>query len=97
MWVVQIHRLVLEKDLKKMDVSDQKLILLAVEKKLTIDPERFGKPLTGELKGYYRLRVADFRVIYSIEKNILRVFVVKVGIRRDSEVYEEMRSRLKQL
>jgi len=97
MWEVRIHRLVLEKDFKKMDNSEQKKILLAIEKKLTLDPVHFGKPLTGILKGFFRLRVDDLRIIYTIEKQVLRVLVVKAGKRRDSEVYAEMENRISNL
>lgn len=34
----------------------------------------------------YRIRVGDYRVLYEIEDDVLRVLVVKVGHRRD--VYE---------
>ena len=32
----------------------------------------------------YRLRVGDYRIIYLIEKKILRIVVVKVKIRKDA-------------
>ena len=32
----------------------------------------------------YRLRVGDYRIIYLIEKKILRVIVVKVKLRKDA-------------
>jgi len=35
--------------------------------------------------GLYRVRVSDYRVIYSIEQEILTVLVIKIGHRR--EVY----------
>jgi len=31
----------------------------------------------------YRLRVSDYRIIYSIQKNILTIEIVSVGHRRD--------------
>ena len=41
------------------------------------------QPLTGELKGLFKLRVGDYRVIYSFsqEKNLLTVHLI--GHRRD--------------
>ena len=38
------------------------------------------KALTG---GAYRLRVGDYRILFTIETEILLVLVVKVGHRRD--------------
>ena len=44
-------------------------------------------PKAEKLKGRdaYRIRVSDYRIIYSIENNLLLVLVVSVGHRR--EVY----------
>ena len=33
---------------------------------------------------YYRIRVADYRIIYSIEDNILYIEVIKVAHRKES-------------
>lgn len=43
------------------------------------------KSLQGSQKGYLRLRVGDYRIIYRVEDERLLVFVVAVGHRR--EVY----------
>ncbi|MDP2940224.1 MAG: type II toxin-antitoxin system RelE/ParE family toxin [Candidatus Omnitrophota bacterium] len=97
MWQIKIHRLVLESDFKKLTTFQQKLILKAIKKKLSLDPEGYGKPLSGEYAGLWRLRVEDYRVIYRILKEQVVVLVIKIGIRRDSKVYEELFSRLKKL
>lgn len=31
-------------------------------------PEQFGKPLRGELKGFWRYRVRDYRILCRLEK-----------------------------
>jgi len=51
------------------------------------NPEQFGKPLRGELKGFWRYRVRDYRILCRLEKKILIVIVVAVGHR--SAVYED--------
>ena len=93
MWSVQIHPLVFKEDFSKIDRAAQQRIIKAVYKKLAIAPEEYGKPLTSSLKGYWRLRVDDYRVVYRIEKERVQVFVIKVGIRRDDEVYRQASSR----
>lgn len=60
-------------------------IKAAIETKLTSHPLEFGKPLRYSLKGARRLRVGDWRVIYTIESAGV-VVVVKIGQRR--EIYE---------
>lgn len=97
MWEVKIHHLVVDEDFKKIDKPAQTLILRTINKKLTLAPEKYGAPLRNALKGYWKLKISDYRVIYRIEENLVRVLVLKVGIRRDEEVYKEMFLRLKKL
>ena len=97
MWQIKIHRLVLESDFKNIPFLQQKFILNAVQKKLSLDPQAYGKPLRGEFSRYWRLRVEDYRVIYRILHEEVLVLVVKVGIRKDDRVYQEFFSRLRKL
>ena len=57
-------------------------ITRAIEQRLAADPFGLGKPLQYKLKGYRRLRVGDWRVIYTIDgKNVL---VHRIVLRRDA-------------
>lgn len=38
----------------------------SIESKLTLAPHQFGEPLRRTLKGYWKLRVGDYRVIYKL-------------------------------
>lgn len=97
MWQIKIHRLVIDEDFKKIGKHDQSVILKTIYKKLSIAPEKYGDPLFFELKGYWKLKISHYRVIYRMEKDIIRVLVLKVGIRRDETVYKEMLLRMKKL
>lgn len=97
MWNIVIHRLVLSEDFKKIDPPSRRLILKSIYKKLRKDPESYGSPLLGEYKGYWKLKVAHYRVVYRIIKDQIMVIVIKVGIRRDDEIYNELIYRLKKL
>jgi len=44
----------------------------AIEKRLLTDPVKFGIPLRSTLRGYRKLRVGDYRVIYKIEEKIVK-------------------------
>ncbi|HLO89079.1 MAG TPA: type II toxin-antitoxin system RelE/ParE family toxin [Nostocaceae cyanobacterium] len=44
------------------------------------------KALKGDYAGLYRYRIGDYRVIYSIEDQLVQVFVMAIAHR--SEVYE---------
>ncbi|MBF0337270.1 MAG: type II toxin-antitoxin system RelE/ParE family toxin [Nitrospirae bacterium] len=49
--------------------------------KLGENPYGEGKALDGKLKGKYRLKVGDYRVIYTIKEST--VWIISVGHRRD--------------
>jgi len=91
---VLIDELVLKKDFKKIDTTGQQRIIKTIRKKLTIKPKEFGKPLVGDLKGYWKLRIGEYRVIYEIEEEKVLVYVILVGYRRDEEAYKKVITRL---
>ena len=96
-WTVRFQALVYPEDLRKINYIDQQKILKAIETKLTVDPVNYSRPLTAQLKGYWRLRVMDYRVIYRISKNIVEVLIIKIGPRKDGLVYDECLLRIKKL
>jgi mRNA interferase RelE/StbE len=49
------------------------------------DPRRLGKALTGELQGFWRYRVGEYRLICELGDHEILVLVVELGHRR--EVY----------
>lgn len=60
---------------------------------LSHEPDKQGKPLTGELAGYRSLRAVGqrYRILYCVEKEQVAVFVVALGIRRAGsrqDIYE---------
>ena len=97
MWKIKIHRLVIEEDFKKIDKKDRIIILRTIYKKLSVAPEKYGSPLRSPLKGYWKLKISHYRVIYRIDKNTIMVLVLKVGLRREEEVYKEMLQRIKKI
>ena len=59
---------------------------------LAHDPELKGKPLWDELSGFRSIRAIGqrYRIIYKVDRGIVTVFVVAVGIRKEgdrSDVY----------
>ena len=55
---------------------------------LEVDPSRHPniKPLVGALKGLFRFRVGDYRIVYQIDVKSEIVYVVRIAHRR--EAYE---------
>lgn len=84
MWSVQWDDRAV-KELRKLDKAAQKVILRYLKNHIASedDPRRFGKALLGDKKGFWRYRVGDYRLICSIEDNILNVLVLAVGHRKD--------------
>ena len=66
------------KDLKKVDKNSAERIIRELESKLPSDPE-IGEALTGQFKGMYKLRIGDWRVIYSIHPE--SVLILRIGPR----------------
>lgn len=92
---VVFDSLVYKADFKRIDNVGQKTILKAIRKKLTTNPDKYGEALTYELKGPWKLRVGDYRVIYEIRNEQVMAYVIMVGYRRDEEVYKEAARRLR--
>lgn len=74
------------KDYERIPPAIREIIRKAIEKKLTVDPVNFGKPLRYSLKGYRRLRVGEYRVIYKIDEDKVIVIIVDIDHRKD--IYE---------
>jgi mRNA interferase RelE/StbE len=55
--------------------------------RLAQEPEKQGKPLLGELAGYWNLRAVGqrYRIIYRVDRDRLLVLVVAVGIRKEGD------------
>lgn len=70
------HEDVLAKDIPQIGASWRKEIRRAIETKLNISPEVFGIPLRNTLKGYRKLRVGDYRVIFCIESKVVKIFMI---------------------
>ena len=91
---IVVDELVLKKDFRKIGLEDQRKIIRAIRQRLATRPKDYGEPLRGELKGFWKLRVGQFRVIYEIHEDQVVVSVIMVGFRRDEEVYRAALGRL---
>lgn len=79
-------------------IADMRILRLLDEKIIGLAhvPELQGEPLRDEFEGYRALHVIGnrYRIIYRVEKTIVSVFVVAVGIRKacdKRDVYAVMR------
>jgi len=78
-----------KKELKKLDRNVIPKIITAVES-LASEPHPAGhKKLQGS-EHTYRIRTGDYRIVYSIEDQILLIEIIKVGHRKD--IYKKFTS-----
>lgn len=85
-WQVEFDRGA-ARDLRKLGKPAQREILRYLRQRIATsnDPRRFGKAMTGDMKGLWRYRIADYRIVAKIEDDRFIVLVLTVGHRR--EVY----------
>ena len=78
------------KDLEKID----RIVVMRILEKIRWFESNFAsvvpEPLHRNLRGLYKLRVGDYRVVYKIEANEVWV----LGIRHRKTVYEDILQRL---
>jgi len=90
MFKLLYHEAVVKTDLPRLSADWRQKIRIAIETKLTIYPELYGKPLRRSLKNYRKLRIGDYRVIFRIEGNSVKVFVIQ----HRSKVYDNINKRI---
>lgn len=69
-------------DIPALPKTMRERIRTAVNDRLGVDPKSYGKPLQKELRGLYRLRVGDYRVIYEIDFQENTVIISAIKHRR---------------
>ncbi len=83
------HPEVKDIDIPRLNEKIKNRIKAAIELRLSAAPHEYGQPLRKTLKGYWKLRVGDYRVIYKVDKNKVIIF----GIIHRKKVYDEIVKR----
>ena len=72
------------KDLKKLNKKDQRRILKEID---ILSQNPFSELLkyrkVKARENLFRIRIGDYRIIYKVEKDILRIIVIRIGHRKD--------------
>ena len=74
-----------KKQLAKLDADIRARIMTALHLLATNPYPPASRTLTGDQGGRMRLRIGSYRIIYSVDMNILKVLVIRIAHRR--EVY----------
>lgn len=95
-----------QKDLKRLDPYNQKIILKAISKtaeRPLPPPDGIGKPLgnhaSANLSGFYKIKLRDlgYRVVYSLEIKDGVMKIIIISVRADEEVYKEAEKRIQNI
>ena len=72
-----------QKQLNRLDYSIKSKILKYIDQNLfnTDNPKKFGKALRYNLKGFWRYKVENYRIIAKIEEDKLVILIVQVNKR----------------
>ena len=89
MYTLRYHPRVADQDLPKISTENRRRIARMIEARLSTSPERFGAPLSGSLRGYWKLRVGDYRVVFKVGEG--EVWILAVLHRKD--VYDRASRR----
>jgi mRNA interferase RelE/StbE len=82
MWTIRLNPLS-AKILKGLDKTTKQRIEVFIDSLESIDnPRSHGKALTGDLKGLWRYRVGDYRLITQIKDSELIILVIDLGHRK---------------
>jgi len=88
-YVLRYHPAVAEEDVPELPRNLRARVARAVEARLASAPHQYGVPLRGTLKGYWKLRVGDYRVVFKVVAGEVWIFTIL----HRSRVYEQATAR----
>jgi mRNA interferase RelE/StbE len=83
------HPEVKRQDIPKLNADVRERIRKAIETRLMVAPHEYGEPLRKTLKGYWKLRVGDYRVVFRVDADEILI----LGICHRKDVYPLMEKR----
>ena len=84
------HPRVEDEDIPALPDTIKQRVLEAIVGRLMTHPAAYGKPLRRTLAGYRKLRIGDWRLIYRLQEEDVKILII--GHR--SKVYESVLYRL---
>ena len=75
-YVLRYHPKVVEDDLPNIPANMRERLSRSIKTRLTSAPERYGAPLRGSLRGYWKLRVGDYRAVFRVVRSEVWILAV---------------------
>ena len=73
---VKYHPDVKANDLPDINPDIRIRIRKAIEERLLISPHEYGQPLQKTLKGYWKIRVGDCRIVFKIKDDLIVILCI---------------------
>jgi len=89
MFEILYHYLVVHEDIPRLSKLWREKIRAAIENRLVTKPDLYGKPLRRSLKGYRKLRVGDYRIIFKIDGRKVKILIIQ----HRSVIYSDVKKR----
>jgi mRNA interferase RelE/StbE len=89
-FTLHYHPSVCVEDLPRIDRRTKDRIRKAIEERLQTAPHEYGEPLRKSLKGYWKLRVGDYRVVFEVIESEVWI----LGIMHRKSVYMDIGERV---
>jgi mRNA interferase RelE/StbE len=89
-FTLHYHPAVCSEDLRLLDRRTRDRIRKAIEERLQTAPQDYGEPLRKSLKGYWKLRVGDYRIVFKLIESEVWI----LGIRHRKSVYIDIGDRM---
>jgi mRNA interferase RelE/StbE len=89
-WILDFHNRA-KKQIQTLPKAVQKRIVSYFEERVLtqLDPSTLASQLVGEMTGFYRYRIGDYRVITSIDQGKMVILAIEIGHRK--EIYKKIR------
>jgi len=88
-FTLHYHPAVSIEDLPLIDRKSKDRIRKAIEERLQTAPQEYGRPLRKSLKGYWKLRVGDYRVVFKVTESEVWI----LGIKHRKSIYVDIGTR----
>ncbi|MFN2357462.1 MAG: type II toxin-antitoxin system RelE/ParE family toxin [Desulfotignum sp.] len=73
---IKYHPAVKSADMPRLSFEMKARIRKAIEERIMTAPHEYGLPLRKTLKGYWKLRVGNYRVVYKVAGDTATIFCI---------------------